>query len=184
MLEIALKAIEEIVINNVIWQPNLEEGKYVDFRKKQGAFTTLYTGPVESKKLRGCIGVPRPVYPLGKAIAHSAKSAAVGDPRFPRVKPEELSTLLTSVEILSPITEIIFSSREELETQIVIGQDGLILEAHHQSGLLLPKVPVEQDWDVDTYLKHMCRKAMLPETVFDQSDTKMYKFSSIVYTDF
>jgi uncharacterized protein (TIGR00296 family) len=49
------------------------------FSEKRGVFVTL----TKNGSLRGCIGFPYPVMPLGDAIVHAAGAAALEDPRFP-----------------------------------------------------------------------------------------------------
>lgn len=179
--EIAIHSIHKIVIENEIWDPDLQEDKYTYFREKQGAFTTLYTGTAQNKNLRGCIGVPNPIYPLGKAISYSARSAAVSDPRFPPVQITELGELLFSVEILSPIVEINFENSKDLATKVELGEDGLIIQHFTHRGLLLPRVPMEYNWDVHTFLRHLCIKASLPPSVLDNPETKIFKFKSTLF---
>ena len=49
------------------------------FSEKRGVFVTL----TKQGQLRGCIGFPYPVMPLGDAIEDAAVAAALEDPRFP-----------------------------------------------------------------------------------------------------
>ena len=181
IFEIANTSIQQKIKNNVDWEPNLDLEYFQDFREQQGAFTTLYTGTPRNKKLRGCIGVPHPIYPLGRAIAQSSRSAATSDPRFHPLNLKEFENILMSVEILSPIVEIVYKTREDLENEINIGHDGLLLQYGRSSGLLLPKVPVEYKWDLDEYLKHICEKAMIPTSLLYNKETNLSKFSSELY---
>ncbi len=57
------------------------------FGEKRGVFVTL----TKAGHLRGCIGFPYPVMPLGDAIEDAAVAAATGDPRFPSVRKDELA---------------------------------------------------------------------------------------------
>ena len=45
---------------------------------------------------------------------------------------------------------------------IEIGKDGLICEMGTNSGLLLPQVATEWNWDAKEFLNHTCEKAGLP----------------------
>jgi hypothetical protein len=67
------------------------------FGEKRGVFVTLTVGG----ELRGCIGLPYPVMPLGQAIREAAASAALQDPRFPPVMPGELPKIRVEVTVLS-----------------------------------------------------------------------------------
>ena len=49
------------------------------------------------------------------------------------------------------------------------------------SGLLLPQVAAEYDWDRLTFLKHTCRKAGLPEDIWRDEKTEIYIFSAQVF---
>ena len=47
--------------------------------------------------------------------------------------------------------------------EIEIGKHGIIISKGPCKGLLLPQVPVEWNWDLETYLSHGCLKAGLDE---------------------
>ncbi|MDD1739677.1 MAG: TIGR00296 family protein, partial [Methanothrix sp.] len=68
------------------------------FEEKRGVFVTLH----KDGDLRGCIGYPLPIMPLGKAIVDSAINACARDPRFPCVGPAELERIDVEVTILTP----------------------------------------------------------------------------------
>src|SRR5262245_16668058 len=55
-------------------------------RNAGGAFVTLRRG----KRLRGCIGQLLAEAPLPEVVAYCAKAAALNDPRFTPVQPDEL----------------------------------------------------------------------------------------------
>ena len=78
------------------------------FARSAGAFVTLETYPVGD--LRGCIGIPLPVMPLGGAIASAARSAC-HDPRFPDLRASELDRITVEVTILTPPVPIHRSRR-------------------------------------------------------------------------
>ncbi|HII40729.1 MAG TPA: AMMECR1 domain-containing protein, partial [Thermoplasmata archaeon] len=73
------------------------------FEEKAGAFVTLSKHGVQDpyEKLRGCIGYPEPFFPLLKAVVKSAEGAAE-DPRFPPLKPAELTRVIVEVSLLTP----------------------------------------------------------------------------------
>ena len=68
------------------------------FREDRGVFVTLHTA---NHDLRGCIGFPEPIMPLGKATMEAALAAAFEDPRFPPVQEKELGNLVVEVSILT-----------------------------------------------------------------------------------
>ena len=108
------------------------------FDEPSGVFVTFMTYP--DHDLRGCIGYPMPVFPLGEAIEHSARSAC-HDPRFPDLRREELEHITVEVTVLTVPHEVV-CSKDELPGRIGIGRDGLIISCRGRRGLLLPQVPV------------------------------------------
>ena len=85
--------------------------------------------------------------------------------------------------ILSETEEISASLSDEIIQEIKIGRDGLIIEKNFQSGLLLPQVPVEYNWNVVDFLNHTCHKAGLPNGSWKDKDTKISKFQGIIFRE-
>lgn len=150
------------------------------FSEKQGAFVTIHTYP--DRDLRGCIGIPLPVMSLKEAIAEGAVSAT-RDPRFPPLSKEELDNIVIELTILTKPELIKVKKPEEYLESIEIGRDGLIAEQGYFKGLLLPQVPVEQNWDKEEFLSNTCMKAgLMPDAWFD-SNTKISKFEGQIFTE-
>ncbi|MBN1539226.1 MAG: TIGR00296 family protein [Candidatus Thermoplasmatota archaeon] len=149
------------------------------FREECGVFVTLNTFP--GKDLRGCIGYSEPIMPLGKAIMDVAVAAALRDPRFPPVRPEEMSAIVIDVTLLTPPCDITYMDEEDLVRQIVIGRDGLIARKGFHSGLLLPQVPVEYGWSIEELLYHTCMKAGLNPDEWRRGDVHFQKFQGKVF---
>jgi AmmeMemoRadiSam system protein A len=121
-------------------------------RADRATFITI-NGPVGH--LRGCIGTIEPQASLRASVINNAVSAASHDSRFAPVRPEELPGLRFEVTILSPLSPV-----KDVK-DIVIGRHGLFLERDGRSSVFLPQVPVEQHWDLPTYLSELSRKAGL-----------------------
>lgn len=117
----------------------------------RGVFVTLYLAGA----LRGCIGYPFPTEPLHRATADAAVNAALRDPRFPPVGPDELPRIRISLSVLSPMFDI---SAEQIE----VGRHGLMVTLGGSRGLLLPQVAVEHQWNARQFLENTCIKAGLP----------------------
>jgi len=148
------------------------------FREKRGAFTTLNTYP--QNELRGCIGLPLPRQKLIDALIESAMSAT-HDPRFPPLNPKELGHIVVEVTIMSPLTLIQARIPKDYLSRIKIGRDGLYLEYGFYSGLLLPQVPVEYNWDVEEYLAHLSMKAGLPADGWTREGVRIYSFTGEIF---
>jgi hypothetical protein len=106
--------------------------------------------------LRGCIGTILPQMSLYASVVSNAVSAASRDSRFPPVRREELAGLRVEVTVLSPMEAVPDTK------SIVIGKHGLYLEKDGRSSVFLPQVPLEQHWDLPTYLSQLAIKAGLP----------------------
>lgn len=117
----------------------------------RGAFTTLHL----HGKLRGCIGYVFPTQSLYRTIAEAARAAAFDDPRFEPVELEEARRLKVEISVLSLL-------RPAVVEDVVVGKHGLVVQLGSRRGLLLPQVPVEWDWDRETFLAQTCLKAGLP----------------------
>ncbi|MCS7125364.1 MAG: TIGR00296 family protein [Aigarchaeota archaeon] len=150
-------------------------------KEKRGVFVTLYTYPV--KDLRGCIGFPLPTLPLHEATIQAAISSAIHDPRFNPLEIDELKNIIIEVSVLTPPEEIVYRDPRELLEKINIGRDGLIIKSGPYSGLLLPQVPVEFNWNVEEYLIHLCLKAGLEATHWLKGKAKIYRFTAQIFRE-
>ena len=150
------------------------------FKEKRGVFVTLNTKN-ERKELRGCIGRPYPVLPLGEAIILSAINAAREDPRFYPVELNEVGYLFIEVTILT-IPKHIKAKPRDIPENIVIGRDGLIVSTKLSSGLLLPQVAVEHGFDSTEFLCQTCIKAgLMPDAWIEGAD--VYSFEGQIFEE-
>ena len=111
-------------------KPEIPEWTTEEMRnRKAGVFVSIH----EEGKLRGCIGTILPTRDsIAEEIISNAVSAAVRDPRFSPIRPDELQRLEINVDVLTE-PEVI-SSREELDVR----RYGVIVSSGHKRGLLLP----------------------------------------------
>jgi uncharacterized protein (TIGR00296 family) len=172
-VKLARRAIEEYIDIKLIVKNNYG-GKFVE---KRGVFTTITKGG----ELRGCIGFPEPVYPLGEAIIKSAIAAAVNDPRFPPIKNNEVDDITVEISFLTPPKPIEAKSKKDLPSHIEIGKDGLVATRDGYSGLLLPQVAVDENMDPEKFLDAVCWKAGMEPGCWKDRDTIIEKFSAEVF---
>jgi len=151
--------------------------------EKRGVFVTLNVLQGGGKALRGCIGYPEPIKPLGEAIRDVTVYASE-DPRFPfPVAEDELDRIVVEVSVLTLPHEIIASPRKGLPSKIRLGVDGLIVSNSFASGLFLPQVATEQGWDQETFLSEACGKAGLPYDSWLEEGTKVEAFQAEVFAE-
>jgi uncharacterized protein len=142
-------ALEQRAIDLTPPSPHLAE--------QRGAFTTLHLGG----RLRGCIGYVFPSHSVYLTVAETARAAAFEDPRFEPVTLPETHLLKVELSILSPL-------RPTKAEDVVVGKHGLMVTCGGRRGLLLPQVPVQWDWDRETFLAQTCLKAGLPPDAWRQ----------------
>lgn len=135
-----------------------------------GSFVTLSI----NSGLRGCIGTIIGHEPLYLNVWNMARAAAFNDPRFPPLRPAEWPRVDMEISVLdkpAPCLE---------PRQIVIGRDGLILQYKGHSGVFLPQVPVEQGWNVEQYLNHLCLKAGVPQGSWQSPGASLFWYQALV----
>jgi AmmeMemoRadiSam system protein A len=125
--------------------------------------------------LRGCVGYVLPVSPVYRAVADTARAAALEDTRFHPVTLPEARDLEIELSLLSPPQPI---AAEAVE----IGRHGLLITMAGRRGLLLPQVPTEHHWDRTTFLEQTCRKAGLPLNAW-QNGATIEAFTAEVFGD-
>ncbi|TFG90762.1 MAG: AmmeMemoRadiSam system protein A [Syntrophobacterales bacterium] len=168
LLQIARKSIEAGLAGEKMSPPETESET---LREKMGAFVTLKT----EGRLRGCIGFIEGRKPLYKTVAEMAQAAAFNDSRFRPVREEELKYLDIEISALTPLRQI-----RDID-EIKVGRHGIYLVKGFHSGLLLPQVATEYNWDRTTFLKETCIKAGLPEDAWKDTDTQIFIFSATVF---
>lgn len=170
LLEIAKASIIEAVTGNK--QPEIEVTE-TRLKEKCGAFVTIN----KHGQLRGCIGYIIAVKPLHETVKDVARSAAVNDFRFKPVSKDELDNLEIEISALTPLKRI--TDIKEIE----VGKHGLYMKRGFNSGLLLPQVATEYNWDRETFLGHTSRKAGLPIDAWKDNSTEIYIFSAEIFSE-
>jgi AmmeMemoRadiSam system protein A len=146
--------------------------------EKRGVFVTLTRGG----QLRGCIGFPYPVMPLGEAIRQAAVAAALEDPRFRPVQADELGRISFEVTVLTvPVS--VEGDPEQRPGKVAVGRHGLIIKGRGTSGLLLPQVATDYGWDAKTFLDHTCIKAGLPAGSWRDPRVELLTFEGQIFSD-
>jgi len=155
----------------------VEEGKVLvsntenpDFLSERGAFVTLK----KRGELRGCIGFIEPLFPLHETVIRAAIYAATEDTRFTPVSRDEIKDLEYEVSVLTPLQKI------DNPRLVQVGKHGLVISMGNNRGLLLPQVPVENNWDRETFLCQACVKAGLPPDAWKKG-AEIFVFEAIVF---
>lgn len=136
-------------------------------------FVTLH----RDHALRGCIGSVEARTPLYRAVQEMAVAAACRDPRFPPLVDEELEQVELEISVLSHARPV------RGPDELVIGRDGLVVEAFGRRGLLLPQVAPEAGWDAKTLLERTCVKAGVPADTWQRPDARLTAFNAQVFSE-
>lgn len=128
LAQLAKEAVEQYILKRErITVPETMNEEFITARR--GVFVCLK----KEHQLRGCIGT---FMPTAKSVAEetvkNAIAAAIDDPRFPPVLPDELDMLAYTVDVLSEPEEV--SGMGELDPK----KYGIIVVKDNRRGLLLP----------------------------------------------
>lgn len=126
----------------VLGRPLPRPSAHPFFTRRAACFVSLK----KEGELRGCIGTLEPAEPdLCAEIARNSRSAAFHDPRFHRMRADELPELTCSVDVLSPSEPCALA---DLDPAVY----GVIVLAGFRRGVLLPDLQgvdtVEQQVDI------------------------------------
>ncbi len=165
--KLARSAIETVLFGKKDQAPDILE----KFNEKGGAFVTIK----KKGDLRGCIGYIDAALPLFETVKNAAIHAAFNDLRFSPLQKNEWEDIDLEISILTPLKKI------DDVLEIKIGIHGLYIKKGYNTGLLLPQVAVEYDWDRTTFLEHACYKAGLPKNAWQSTDVEIYVFSAEVF---
>ncbi len=157
LLSSARKAIRDNNLNENVKVPSVSA-----LKRKQSAFVTIR----HNGTLRGCVGRMENDKRLYQLIPELAIRSAYEDWRFNSINHAELDGVEIEISLLSHFRTI------NTFDDIIIGKHGVLLEKNNKKSVFLPKVAVEQNWDVSTTLNNLAIKAGL-----DQQD---WKINSII----
>jgi AmmeMemoRadiSam system protein A len=138
-----------------------------------GVFVSLHVG----EELRGCIGCVDSVRALPEALSETAIAAASRDPRFEPLTADELAQVEVEISVLSPLRRVASPA------EITLGKHGVMVKLGHHQGLLLPQVALHHDWDMETFLTHVCQKAGLPAQAWKEPNTDIFVFEAEVFSE-
>ena len=128
---------------------------------RAGVFVSIHKGG----ELRGCIGTFEPQKAnVAEEVIANAISSATRDPRFLRIRPDELEDLKYSVDVLTTPQPI--PSKDHLDPK----RYGVIVEAGFKKGLLLPDL---EGVDTVDYQIDICRQKA---GIMPDEPIRLYRF--------
>ncbi|MDH4321369.1 MAG: AmmeMemoRadiSam system protein A [Desulfobulbaceae bacterium] len=124
---------------------------------RRGVFVTLTVGG----QLRGCIGSLIATGTIVEGVRDNAINAAFHDPRFAPLQPYEFDQIEIEVSVLTDPAPLAYDDGDDLIAKLRPGLDGVIIAKGGHRATFLPQV-WKQLPDPDSFLTHLCQKAMLP----------------------
>lgn len=151
LLELARNALIQAATRGPLPEPKTPFPRLAELR---ACFVTL----TKSGALRGCLGHVLPRAPLYLAAADITRWAALRDPRFPPVHPEELDAIQIEISVLTQPVAVDFGSPEELLNQLRPHEHGVVLQIGTRIATFLPKVWAQLPGKED-FLNHLSEKS-------------------------
>lgn len=167
LLSLARRAMEAAVRGQPLPEPH-SESIPEDGWEPAATFVTL----TREGQLRGCIGVLSAHQPLALDVIEHAQAAALHDPRFPPLSPDELSAVRVEVSVLGAPNPLPAMPPEALLRTLRPGVDGVILTHAFHRATFLPQV-WEQLPHPKTFLEHLSRKAGGPSDLWKAPETRL-----------
>jgi len=117
-----------------------------------------------NRQLRGCIGALEPYQPLAQDVSEHALAAALDDPRFPPLTPEELEKTKIEISRLTLPQQLEYDDAADLLARLRPNVDGVILRDGMRRATFLPQV-WEKIPDKAAFLDNLCSKmGVMPGT--------------------
>jgi AmmeMemoRadiSam system protein B/AmmeMemoRadiSam system protein A len=177
LLGLAHQAVEHAVKGQI--RPALDPARIPSrLRQPAACFVTLK----RLGQLRGCIGTLEAKEPLYLAVMSRAENAAMGDPRFSPVQPEELPELQVDISVLSQPQPLQGVTVAERLSQLQPGRHGVVLRVGPYRATFLPQV-----WrhfpDRREFLEKLAEKAGLPPDAWQWPEAQLAVYEAEVFGD-
>ncbi len=162
----------EAAAKGIVPDPPDEDALSENLLMQTGAFVSIY----ENGNLRGCVGHFGDDMPLWKVVDHMTFAAAMNDPRFVPLQPDDVDNVRVDISVLTPMRKI----RDVSE--IIPGKHGIMIEKEGRGGTFLPQVAEKTGWNREELLGHCARdKAGLGWEGWKEAD--IYIYEALVFGD-
>lgn len=167
LLELARRSLKNAAANHSAPEVS-PTGLQPKLKEKKACFVTL----TKAGTLRGCIGHLTAMEALYQAVIDNARNAAVRDPRFLPVQPDEVDQLKIEISVLTEPQPLSFSSPEDLLSKLHPNDDGVILHIGPRTATFLPQVWAQLP-DKEQFLNHLAQKAGCEASDWRGKDTQV-----------
>ncbi len=154
LLELARRTLASVTRRAAACPKSAEKDVPPNLAEKKACFVTL----TKSGALRGCMGHLTAMEPLQRAVAENARNAALRDPRFPPVQPDEVDKLRIEISVLTEPQPLAFISPDDLLGKLHPNEDGVLLHIGPRTATFLPQVWAQIP-DKAKFLEYLSQKA-------------------------
>ena len=169
LLELARRTLTTVAADPASPGPELDAKSISPkLAEKRACFVTLTKRGV----LRGCIGHILPKEALYQAVIDNARNAALRDPRFSPVRPEEVGEIKIEISVLTEPQPLAFDSPDDLLGKLQPHQDGVLLRIGARTATFLPQVWEQLPNKVE-FLEHLSEKAGCPPAAWRGQGTSV-----------
>jgi uncharacterized protein (TIGR00296 family) len=157
-------------------------------REKRGVFVRVCRSAdfawSNNTETLACLGYAVSSQELIETTVDSAVACALRIVRSPSFEISQFRNLLLEISVLTHPVLMTVTSRAEYVKNIEPGVDGLIVEYGLATGVILPQIAVEKNYDEITLLGECCMKAGLPpDSWLRLSGIRIYKFQGEVFRE-
>jgi AmmeMemoRadiSam system protein A len=149
--------------------------RFPRFRQIRGTFVTLK----KRGELRGCIGTLNASHSLAQDVVSNAVNAAIRDPRFPPVRPDELGEIAVSVSVLDVPRPLVGVTGDALVNRLRTEHPGLIIEYQGRRSTFLPQVWDDLPEPIE-FLGHLCSKQGSPAACWREPEARFESYGAQV----
>ena len=171
LVNIARSSISSMFSGDTVEIPKIDigSGVFVNILMKDGEFIAS-RGVTELKRS------------IGETVSKVAKMAAFNETR--PIKQKDLNNMLIEVCILNNPELLIVKDHKEYFNKIELGKHGVMVECEGIIDLLLPRVAIDHNLDVENLLSSLCDKAgLLAETWKEVEACKIFIFTVEIFKE-
>jgi AmmeMemoRadiSam system protein A len=173
LVALARRALENRVRHGRETDPSEVVARLPRLGRPRATFVTLRLDGA----LRGCIGSLAAVEPLASDVVRNAVNAALRDPRFDPVRPDELEHIRLSLSVLEPPRPLEGLYGQALARKLAETKPGVILEFRGRRSTFLPEV-WEEVPDPEEFLGHLCLKQGSPVYAWEDPGIRVKTYGS------
>lgn len=157
-------------------------------REKSGVFVRVGRNPdslwTRDIEIIGCLGYPLPSRELIVTTIDSALALAVRIGSSALFDISENHNFLFEVSVLTKPELVKVRRAIDYLKEIKVGRDGLLVEQGFIRGLILPQIPIENDWDEKDLISECCMKAgLLADLWLTSPEISVYKFQAEIFRE-